>query len=89
MTPHQHAIVRAVGQYWDQHGHAPSYDEIKDLIGIKSKGHLADNVKRLIESGHLRKLPGRHRSLEVVKTVCCPRCGEIFDPSQAKPRSDA
>ena len=84
MTPVQHRVVSVIAGFWAQHGHAPSYDEIVTIAGLRSKGHLSEMVGRLVQSGHLRRLPHRARSLEAVKTVTCPNCSHAFDPKQVR-----
>lgn len=47
-------------------GVAPTYAEIAEALGIKSKSGAHRVVDELEERGHVRRLPRRRRALEVV-----------------------
>ena len=46
---------------------APSFDEMRDLLGLKSKSGIHRLITGLVERGYLARLPHRARALEVVK----------------------
>ncbi len=46
---------------------APSFDEMRDLLGLKSKSGIHRLITGLVERGYLQRLPHRARALEVVK----------------------
>lgn len=46
---------------------APSFDEMRDLLGLKSKSGIHRLITGLVERGYLVRLPHRARALEVVK----------------------
>lgn len=48
-------------------GIAPSFDEMRDALGLKSKSGVHRLVLALEERGHIRRLPNRARAIEVVK----------------------
>ena len=48
-------------------GVAPSFDEMKDAVGLKSKSGIHRLITALEERGFLRRLPQRARALEVVR----------------------
>jgi repressor LexA len=66
MTPRQLALLDFVSDFISVHRHAPSYEQMREGIGAASKGHIAGLIDRLVERGHLRRGPGRHRSIEIV-----------------------
>lgn len=68
LTPRQRACLSAIERLTVD-GVAPTFDEIKAAIGSSSKGEVHRLTTQLVERGHLRKLPGRARALEVVKDV--------------------
>ena len=48
-------------------GQCPSFDEMKDAIGLHSKSGIHALITSLEERGFIRKLPHRARSLEVIR----------------------
>lgn len=66
MTPRMHATLSFVRAFQFKHGYCPSYGEIADGIGLKSKSNVHRIVKRLEERGHIRRLFHKARSIEVI-----------------------
>lgn len=48
-------------------GYAPSYQEMADALGLKSKSGIHRLVSALVDKGYVRRLDGRWRSIEVIK----------------------
>ncbi len=48
-------------------GVSPSFDEMKDALGLASKSGVHRLITALVERGFLRRLPNRARALEVVR----------------------
>lgn len=46
---------------------APSFEEMKDLLGLKSKSGIHRLIGALVERGYLERMPHRARALEVKK----------------------
>ncbi len=46
---------------------APSFDEMRDALGLKSKSGIHRLITALVERGYLERLPNRARALKVVK----------------------
>lgn len=46
---------------------APSFDEMKEALGLKSKSGIHRLITALVERGYLERLPHRARALEVKK----------------------
>ena len=51
----------------DADGVPPSFDEMKDALGLKSKSGIHRLITALEERGFIRRLPHRARALEIVK----------------------
>ena len=49
-------------------GIPPSFEEMKDALGLKSKSGVHRLVNSLVERGYIRRLPNRARALEVIST---------------------
>ena len=46
-------IVLFIYRYIDIHGYAPSYEEIGEYIGLKSKSSVQHHILKLFEEGRL------------------------------------
>jgi len=67
LTPNQRdVIVFIIEQIRDQ-GRAPSYDEIGEHFGWRSKSTAFHVVGLLVERGFLRTYPRQPRAIEVLK----------------------
>lgn len=66
LTARQKAGLDFITSFIAEHDWSPSYREIGDSLGITSTSNVHFLVKRLVERGYLRHLPGRSRCLEVV-----------------------
>lgn len=51
----------------NQHGTAPSFEELREHLGIASKAGVHRIVCALEERGAIRRMPGRVRALEAVE----------------------
>jgi len=63
LTRSQQKTLDFIRQFIQQEGYAPTYPEIAEGIGIKSVGVVHRYVQALIDAGHMRNQPGRHRGL--------------------------
>jgi SOS-response transcriptional repressor LexA len=66
LTPVMQNAVAFMIQQKDQAGVYPSYQEIADHIGLKSKSRVCAIMYSLEERGAVRRMPGRARGYEVV-----------------------
>ena len=71
----------------DPDGVAPSFDEMKDRLGLKSKSGIHRLITGLVERGYLRRLPNRARALEVVKLPDSYGAAETGKPRGINPLS--
>lgn len=68
LTEKQVRIVTWVAAYIRDHdGMSPTYEEVADYIGTKSKGNAYSHIERLAERGYLRVTRGHARSMEVLR----------------------
>ncbi len=67
LTPAQNRVYLFVKEFIDQHGHAPSYEEIRTNLGFKSLNAVFKHLKQIEDRGYLR-IPGKNRKrvLELV-----------------------
>ncbi len=67
LTPAQQKTLDFIRRYWRLQGRSPSLMEIAAGIGIRSRGVVHRYVQALIAAGHVRRLPGRKRGLELTE----------------------
>lgn len=66
MTPRQRCALDFIKNYIEEHdGVSPSYDEIKDHLGLASKSTVHEIIQNLVAQGLLANHPDRKRSLYV------------------------
>ena len=66
LTPRMSDCKEFIGVYSLMHGYAPTFQEIADNLGLKSKGHVAKIVEALIDRGHLNHTRRQRRSIRLV-----------------------
>src|SRR5689334_3040035 len=67
LTKKQHELLMFINQRLTATGVAPSFDEMKDALHLRSKSGIHRLISGLEERGFIRRLPHRARALEVVK----------------------
>ena len=71
MTPKQSALFNFIRDYSEKNGYAPSFDEMKDFMGLKSKSGIHRLLKELENQNILTKQPHQTRG------VILPKAQEI------------
>ena len=66
MTPRHKECLDFIGAFWADKGYAPSYDEIRNALGAKSKSSIAALVVKLEERGYIQRMPNLARSIRLV-----------------------
>lgn len=80
LTAVQSRALRYVRDYIRDHGEGnvcPSYDELREALGLANKSSVHRLVHGLIERGHLRHMPGKWRSLELVEPLAEKTTSEL------------
>ncbi len=67
LTAKQYELLSLIDRRLNDTGISPSFEEMKDALGLKSKSGIHRLISALEERGFLRRLPNRARALEVVK----------------------
>ncbi|MEZ5648287.1 MAG: transcriptional repressor LexA [Alphaproteobacteria bacterium] len=67
LTGKQYQLLVFIHNRLQDSGVSPSFDEMKDALGLKSKSGVHRLITGLEERGFLRRLPHRARALEVVR----------------------
>lgn len=68
LTAKQRELLNFLKEYQSEFDHAPSFDEMKNAIGLKSKSGIHRLVSALEERGHIRRLANRARAIEIIDT---------------------
>jgi repressor LexA len=67
LTQKQHDLLIFIDKRLKKNGISPSYDEMKDALGLASKSGIHRLITALEERGFIRRLPHRARALEVLQ----------------------
>jgi repressor LexA len=67
LTRKQYELLMFINRRLVQDGVSPSFEEMKDALGLKSKSGIHRLISGLEERGFIRRLPHRARALEVMK----------------------
>ena len=67
LTRKQHQLLMFINDRLEADGVSPSFEEMKEALGLKSKSGIHRLIMALEERGFLRRLPHRARALEVMK----------------------
>lgn len=67
LTKKQYELLVLIDTRIREAGVPPSFDEMKDALGLKSKSGIHRLISGLEERGFIRRLPHRARALEILK----------------------
>jgi repressor LexA len=67
LTRKQYELLQFIDGHLKKQGVSPSFDEMKDALGLKSKSGIHRLISGLEERGFIRRLPHRARALEIVR----------------------
>lgn len=82
LTKKQHTLLMLIHERLQEDGVAPSFEEMKVALELKSKSGIHRLINALEERGFIRRLPNRARALEVIKLPEDEEAsaGNIFKP---------
>ncbi len=81
LTRKQHDLLIYIHKSLKTEGISPSFDEMKDALGLRSKSGIHRLITALEERGFIRRLPHRARALEVLKLPDAMAPANGFQPS--------
>lgn len=67
LTRKQHELLCHIHERLKANGISPSFDEMKEALGLRSKSGVHRLITALTDRGFIRRLPHRARALEVLK----------------------
>ncbi len=67
LTRKQHQLLVFLQDYLAKNGVSPSFDEMKEALGLRSKSGIHRLITALEERSFIRRLPHRARAIEVLR----------------------
>jgi repressor LexA len=67
LTRKQSELMAYLSNYMEQHDVSPSFDEMRNALGLASKSGVHRLVSGLEERGYIRRLANRARAIEILK----------------------
>ena len=67
LTRKQYELLMFIHERLNASGISPSFDEMKDALGLKSKSGIHRLITGLEERGFIKRLPHRARALEILR----------------------
>ena len=67
LTKKQHELLLFIHNSMKGSDVAPSFEEMKEALGLKSKSGIHRLISALVERGYIQRLPHRARALEILK----------------------
>ena len=77
LTRKQSELLTYLSDHMQQHDVPPSFDEMRDALGLASKSGVHRLVSGLEERGYIRRLANRARAIEILKPVTAVAGGVI------------
>ncbi len=85
LTKKQQQLLSFIDKRVSDTGVSPSFEEMKDALGLKSKSGIHRLITALEERGFIRRLPHRARALEVLRSPTAEVGKEAKGASVVKP----
>ncbi|MDA8010081.1 MAG: transcriptional repressor LexA, partial [Alphaproteobacteria bacterium] len=67
LTPKQHRLLLYISEEVKKNGYAPSYDEMRDALNLRSKSGIHRLIASLEERRFIRRLPHKARAIEIMR----------------------
>ena len=77
LTRKQSELLTYLSDHMQQHNVPPSFDEMRDSLGLASKSGVHRLVSGLEERGYIRRLANRARAIEILKPVTAVAGGVV------------
>ena len=77
LTRKQSELLTYLSDHMQQHNVPPSFDEMRDALGLASKSGVHRLVSGLEERGYIRRLANRARAIEILKPVSTTAGGVV------------
>jgi repressor LexA len=77
LTKRQKQILDFIHDFIEEHGYAPSFEEIAEAFGYSSLATVHEHLSNLERKGYIRKSYNESRSIEMVPTESGPSAMEL------------
>ena len=77
LTRKQSELLTYLSDHMQQHDVPPSFDEMRDALGLASKSGVHRLVSGLEERGYIRRLANRARAIEIIKPASAMADGVV------------
>jgi repressor LexA len=67
MTPRQSQALSFIREFWAEKGYSPSYDEIRESLGLKSKSGVWFLLNALQDQGYVARTFNKVRSVTPIE----------------------
>lgn len=74
ITAQQSKLLTFIGIWQHDYGISPSYGQMAEYMGLRSKSGILRLLTGLEERGRIKRIHRRARSIEIVRKSC-PHCG--------------
>ncbi len=85
LTVKQRNLLLLIDRHLKQFGVVPSFEEMKEQLGLHSKSGVHRLISSLEERGYIRRLPYRARALEILKMPEGPQPKGTADTADFQP----
>lgn len=65
LTSRQAEALKFIDQYQSLHECSPSFEELREALGLAAKSGVHRIIEQLVDRGRLIRMPGRARSLQI------------------------
>ncbi len=65
LTKKQKLVLDYIRRFVEEHGHAPSYEEVAHGVGLSSPSTIHSHVEKLEQKGYIRKKWNANRSIDL------------------------
>lgn len=66
MTRREKDLLDFIKAYWSEKGYSPSFKEMQEGLGLKSRSSIHRLIQGLVLRGHIERIPYRARSIGIV-----------------------
>jgi SOS-response transcriptional repressor LexA len=77
LTKKQHELLTFIREHQAKHEQSPTFDEMREAMGLQSKSGIHRLISGLQERGYIRRLPYRARALEIVPDPHLPTPSDL------------
>ncbi len=67
LTEKQYRLLMYINKVLKETGCSPSFEEMKNAVGLKSKSGIHALIEALVERNFIKKLPHKARALEIIR----------------------